>query len=144
VVLGASTGGMIGISELMVGSIAPFIEQTGWSQFFIGLILIPIFSNVVDHIVAITVALKNKMDLSLTISVGSAAQVACMVLPAVVLIAYAMGLPNAFVFEPIELIAYAAALLLMIPVLLDGLSNWLEGAELLTCYTVLAAVLWVA
>jgi len=144
VVLGASTGGMIGISELMVGSIAPFIEQTGWSQFFIGLILIPIFSNVVDHIVAITVALKNKMDLSLTISVGSAAQVACMVLPAVVLIAYAMGLPNAFVFEPIELIAYAAALLLMVPVLLDGLSNWLEGAELLTCYTVLAAVLWVA
>lgn len=142
-VLAASTGGMIQISEMMVDSIVPFVEETGISQFFIGLILIPIFSNVVDHIVAITVALKNRMDLSLTISVGSATQVACMVLPTVVLIGLAMGQPTAFVFAPIELIAFATGMLLMVPVLLDGFSNWLEGAQLLTCYVILAAVLWV-
>ena len=90
-VLAAATGGMILISELLVGSVLPFAEETGISQMFIGLILIPIFGNVVDHVVAITVALKNKMDLSLTISVGSAAQVACLVLPLVVLASYAMG-----------------------------------------------------
>jgi Ca2+:H+ antiporter len=141
-VLGASTGGMILISEMLVGSILPFIEETGISQMFIGLILIPIFGNVVDHIVAITVALKNKMDLSMTISVGSAAQVACLVLPVVVLISFAMGQPMGLVFAPIELIALALGLVLMVPVLLDGSSNWLEGTQLLTAYLILGAVLW--
>ena len=136
------TGGIVMISEFLVGSILPFVESTGISQVFIGLILIPIFSNVVDHMVAISVAMKNRMDLSLTISVGSAAQVACLVLPTVVLIGFAMGQSVGLVFSPIELISLGAGLLLMVPVLLDGDSNWLEGAELLTCYLILAAVLW--
>ena len=142
VILAASTGGIVLISEHLVGSIIPFVESTGIPQVFIGLILIPIFSNVVDHIVAITVAMKNRMDLSITISVGSAAQVACLILPAIVLIAFAMGQSQGLVFAPIELIAMAAGLLLMVPVLLDGESNWLEGAELLTCYLILGVVLW--
>ena len=130
VVLAATTGGMV--------------EETGISQMFIGLILIPIFGNVVDHIVAISVALKNKMDLSLTISVGSAAQVACLILPLVVLVSYAMGQPAGLIFTPMELIAFALGLMLMlmVPVLLDGFSNWLEGSQLLAAYLVLAAVLW--
>ena len=142
-VLAASTGGMIFISELLVGGIIPFIETTGISQYFIGLILIPIFGNVVDHIVAITVAMKNRMDLSLTISVGSAAQVACLILPVIVLVGFAMGQSEAMVFSPVELAAFAAGLLLMVPILLDGFSNWLEGAQLLACYMILGAVLWV-
>ena len=141
-ILVASTGGIVLISELLVGSILPFVESTGISQVFIGLILIPIFSNVVDHIVAISVALKNRMDLSLTISVGSAKQVACLILPAVVLIGFAMGKGQGLIFTPIELISLGAGLLLMVPVLLDGESNWLEGAELLTCYLILGVVLW--
>ena len=141
-VLAISTGGMILISELLVGTVVPLVEATDISQVFIGLILIPIFGNVVDHIVAITVALKNRMDLSLTISVGSAAQVACMVIPVIVLISLAMGQPLGLIFAPVELIALAAGLFLMVPVLLDGDSNWLEGAQLLTCYLVLALVLW--
>ena len=142
VVVAGSTGGMILISELLVSSILPFIEVTGISQVFIDLILIPIFGNVVDHIVAITVALKNKMDLSLTISVGSAAQVACLITPLVLLTGFVMGQPMGLVFAPIELIALALGLLLMVPVLLDGHSNWLEGTQLLTCYMILATVLW--
>ena len=142
-VLGASTGGMVLISEVLVESIIPFVETTGISEVFIGLILIPIFGNVVDHIVAISVAMKNKMDLSLTISVGSAAQVACMVLPVIVLASIVMGQPMGLIFTPTEIIALGVGLALMVPVLLDGNSNWLEGAELLTCYLILAAVLWV-
>ena len=141
-VLGASTTGIVVVSELLVGSIIPLVESTGVSEVFVGLILIPIFGNVVDHIVAISVALKNRMDLSLTISVGSAAQVACLVLPAVVLISVAMGNPAGLVFAPVELMALGAGLALMVPVLLDGESNWLEGAELLTCYFILGVVLW--
>ena len=131
------------ISEVLVDNILPFVEATGISQVFIGVILIPIFGNVVDHIVAISVALKNRMDLSLTISVGSAAQIACMVLPSIVLVSLAMGQPLGLIFTPIELLALGVGLALMVPVLLDGHSNWLEGAELLTCYLILAAVLWV-
>ena len=143
-VLTVSTGGMIVISELLVGSILPLVEETGISQVFVGLILIPIFGNVVDHIVAITVAFKNKMDLSLTISVGSAAQVACLITPVVVLTSFAMGHPMGLVFAPIELISLGLGLALMVAVLLDGSSNWLEGAQLLVAYLILAAVLWAA
>jgi len=142
VVLGASTGGIVFASELLVSNILPLVEATGISTVFIGLILIPIFSNVVDHLVAISMALKNRMDLSLTISVGSAAQVACMVLPAIILISMFMGQPLGLTFTPIELISLGIGLLFMIPVLLDGKSNWLEGAQLLTGYFILAAVLW--
>ena len=141
-VLAASTAGIVFISEFLVGSILPLAESTGISEVFIGLILIPIFSNVVDHMVAISVALKNRMDLSLTISVGSAAQVAALILPAVVLIGYTMGHSTGLLFTPIELISLGVGLLLMVPVLLDGESNWLEGSQLLTCYLILAMILW--
>ena len=141
--LGGATLGLAFISELLVESILPFVEETGISQVFIGLILIPIFSNVVDHMVAISVALKNRMDLSLTISVGSAAQVACLVLPVIVLVSFAMGQPMGLVFTPVELISFGVGLLLIVPVLLDGDSNWLEGAQLLASYLILAVVLWV-
>jgi len=141
-VLMVSTGGIVLISEYLVESIVPFVESTGVSQVFVGLILIPIFSNVVDHIVAISVALKNRMDLSLTISIGSASQVACLVLPVILLIGYLMGQSSGLVFTPIELVSLGAGLLLMVPVLLDGESNWLEGAQLLTCYLVLGVILW--
>ncbi len=142
-VLAGSTGGLILISELLVGSILPFVETTGVSQIFIGLILIPLFSNVVDHIVAVSVAMKNKMDLSLTISIGSAAQISCLVLPIIVLVSSMMGQPLGIIFTPAELIPFAAGLLLMIPVLLDGESNWVEGAQLLTSYAMIAMVLWI-
>ena len=128
-ILGASTGGIVVVSELLVGTVIPFVEATGVSQVFVGLILIPIFGNVVDHLVAITVALKNKMDLSLVVSVGSAVQVACLVLPIVVLIGFATGQSVGLIFSPLELLVFATGLLLMVPVLFDGDSNWLEGAE---------------
>jgi len=142
-VLGASTGGIVLISDLLVGSVVPFIEATGVSQIFIGLMLIPIFSNVVDHMVAISVAMKNKMDLSITVSVGSAVQIACLVLPAVVLISFATGQVGGLLFEPAEIAVLAVGLFLMVPVLLDGESNWLEGVELLTSYLIIGAILWV-
>ena len=141
-VLIACTGGIVLISEYLVESIVPFVESTGVPQVFVGLILIPIFSNVVDHIVAISVALKNRMDLSLTISIGSASQIACLVLPVIVIIGYLMGKSSGLVFTPIELVSLGAGLLLMVPVLLDGESNWLEGAQLLTCYLILGVILW--
>ena len=141
-VLASATVGIVVISELLVGTVTSFVEATGISQVFLGLILIPIFSNVVDHLVAITVALKNKMDLSLVVSVGSAVQVACLVLPIIVLISFATGQTMGMIFTPLELLVLATGILLMVPVLLDGDSNWLEGAELLTCYFILAAVLW--
>ena len=65
-----------------------------------------------------------------------------MILPIIVLVGYGMGLPVAFVFEPIELLAMGIGIALMIPVLLDGRSNWLEGAQLLSCYAILGTVLW--
>ena len=87
--------------------------------------------------------MKNRMDLSLTISVGSAAQIACLVIPTIVLVGIAMGPSAGLIFAPLELVTMAVGLLMIVPVLLDGRSNWLEGAQLLTVYLIIATVLWV-
>ena len=60
-----------------------------------------------------------------------------------VLAGFLTGSPARLVFAPMELVAYALGLALLVPVLLDGHGNWLEGSRLLTCYLVLASVLWV-
>lgn len=137
-----STGFIVAMAEILVGSIEPVLARTGMSEFFLGLIIIPIFGNVVDHIVAITTAVKNRMDLSVIISVGSAVQVAAFVLPIIVFLSFLLGRPFSFVFNTVEILAMGVSVFLLIPVMLDGKSNWLEGLQLISTYVILALVFW--
>lgn len=86
--MAVSTGLILVMVEILVRSIEPVLASTGMSEFFLGLIIIPIFGNVVDHIVAITAAAKNRIDLSITIPVGSAVQVAAFILPILVVLGF--------------------------------------------------------
>ncbi len=137
--LAAATVGVAIFSELLVGSVEPVVRHYGVSEFFLGIILIPIIGNVAEHLVAVQQALRNQMDLSVEIAVASSLQVALFVAPALVFISLLFGNPLTLVFHPFEIMALAAGVLVMALVSMDGESHWLEGVELLAVYVILAA-----
>lgn len=139
IVLVAATLGIVVLSETLVGAVEPVTHQLGLTEFFIGIIIIPIVGNIAEHLVAVQVALKNKMELSLAVSLGSSLQVALFVAPVLVFISLLMGGQTLLlVFSGFELIALVAASLVAAFVALDGESNWLEGAMLLAVYIMIA------
>ncbi len=143
IMLVLATAAIVWMAELLVGSVEHVVLEIGISEVFLGIILIPIIGNVAEHLVAVQVALKNKMELSLAISVGSSLQIALFVAPLLVFISLLMNNPLTLVFNQFELIALMAAVLIAGFVSLDGESNWLEGAMLLAIYVIIAlAFFW--
>ncbi len=139
IVLGVATLAVVFLSELLVGTVHPIVKQFPFiTEFFLGIVLIPIVGNVAEHIVGVQVALKNQMDLSVEISVGSSLQVALFVAPVLVFVSLLFGHPLTLVFNQFELIAMIAASVITALVSSDGETNWLEGAHLLMVYVMLA------
>lgn len=136
-ILGASTVGVAYLSELFVGAVEPVVEALGISEFFIGIIFIPIIGNVAEHLVAVQMAMRNKMELSVEIAVASSLQIALFVAPILVFVSLLLGHPLTLVFHQFELLALIAGVLIAALVSADGESNWLEGAELLAIYIIL-------
>ena len=138
IVLVVAVGFIALLSEFLVGAVEPVTEALGLSEFFLGVILIPLVGNAAEHFVAVQVAMKNKMDLSLSIAIGSSLQIALFVAPLLVFISLALGNPMPLEFTSYEVLAVAAAALIAAFVSLDGKSIWLEGAMLLVLYVILA------
>jgi Ca2+:H+ antiporter len=126
------------LSEILVGAIGPFITTFGLSAFFVGVVLIPTIGNLAEHLVAVQLAYKNKMEFAMAVSYGSSLQVALFVAPVLVLLGVATGQPMDLVFTPLEVAAVAAAVGISALIALDGESNWLEGALLIIVYLILA------
>jgi Ca2+:H+ antiporter len=137
-VLAASTVAIVFLSEFLVGAVEPVVESLGVSELFLGVIIIPIVGNVAEHIVGVQVALKNKMDLSLSISLGSSMQVALFVAPLLVFISLLFGQQMTLFFSLFEVAALTLAVFSATLVSVDGESNWLEGAQLLAVYIIVA------
>ncbi len=125
-------------SEVLVSSVEPVIETLGWTQFFVGIVLIPVVGNIAEHLVAVQSAVENKMDLSMEIALGSSLQIALFVAPALVFISLLLGHPLTLLFNPFELAALGAGAIIAGMVAQDGESTWLEGAQLLAVYLILA------
>jgi Ca2+:H+ antiporter len=143
IVLIVSTLAIAWMSEILVGSVEHVVANVGITEFFLGIIIIPIIGNVAEHLVAVRVSLKNQMELSLSISIGSSLQIALFVAPLLVFVSLLMGNPLTLVFNQFELIALMAAVLIAALVSLDGESNWLEGAMLLAIYAIIGlAFFW--
>ena len=138
ILLALATFGVVIASELLVGAVEPVVESLGISEFFVGIILIPIVGNVAEHLVAVKVAMQNKMTLSVEIAVASSLQIALFVAPVLVFISLLMGNPMQLIFNELELIALIAGVIVAALVSEDGESNWLEGSELLAVYIILA------
>ncbi|MFB2835204.1 calcium/proton exchanger [Floridanema evergladense] len=124
-------------SELLVDSLEVATESLGLTALFTGVIIVPIVGNAAEHATAVTVAMKNKMDLSVSVAVGSSLQIALFVAPVLVLAGFVFGQPMDLDFNPFELVAVAVAVLIANSISSDGRSNWLEGTLLLAAYTVL-------
>jgi Ca2+:H+ antiporter len=137
IILAISTGGVVWMSELLVGATEHVVSSLGLSEFFLGIILIPIVGNVSEHLVAVQVALRNKMELSVEIAVSSSLQVALFVAPLLVFISLWVGNPLQLIFNQFELLALGAAVIITALVASDGESNWLEGSALLAVYVIL-------
>ncbi len=137
-VLGVAAAFLAVLSEQLVGAIDPFIEQFDLTPFFVGVILIPTIGNLSEHMVAVQLALKDRIDFSMAVSMGSSLQVALFVAPVLVLLGLVVGQPMDLVFAPLEIAAVGAAAVIAALVSLDGESNWLEGSLLLGVYGILA------
>ena len=133
-ILVASTIAIVVMSELLVGAIEPTAEAWGLSELFIGVMLVPLVGNVAEHLVAVKMALKNKMDLSLAIALGSSLQVALFVTPVLVFVGILVDHKMSLVFNSFELAALIGASVIATLISVDGRSNWLEGAQLISVY----------
>jgi Ca2+:H+ antiporter len=124
-------------SEFLVSSVEPMTETLGLSEFFVGIILIPIIGNAAEHSTAIIMAVKNKMDVAIEIAIGSSLQIILFVAPILVLLSL-LFTPMSIVFNEFELIAMIGSVFIANRVASDGESNWLEGAQLIVVYIILA------
>lgn len=124
-------------SELLVGTLEVSLESLGITPLFLGVILLPIIGNAAEHATAVTVAIKDKMDLSLAVAFGSTLQIALFVAPVLVLVGAVIHQPMDFQFGLVELSAVGVSVLLANSVSSDGRSNWLEGLLLLATYAIL-------
>ncbi|ACK66557.1 calcium/proton antiporter, CaCA family [Rippkaea orientalis PCC 8801] len=124
-------------SELLVNSLEEATDSLGLTSLFTGVILLPIVGNAAEHATAVTVAMKNKMDLSMSVAVGSSLQIALFVAPVLVIAGWILGQPMDLNFNPFELVAVAVAVLITNSISSDGKSNWLEGTLLLATYIVI-------
>jgi Ca2+:H+ antiporter len=138
VLLGA-TAGIAYESELFVGVVETVSEGFGLSGLFTGVVLLPLLGGVAEYITAVGMARRNKMDLAVSVALGSTLLVALLVGPVRVLVGPALGHPLDLSFNPYELVAIATAVVVSNLASLDGRSDWLEGVLLLAAYVILAA-----
>lgn len=126
------------MSEFLVGALEPTVEEFGLSKLFVGLIIVPIVGNAAEHSSAIFLAMKDKMDVSIEIAIGSSTQIALFVAPMLVFASLAVGKPMDLIFSSFEIAAVAFSSAILGFIALDGRSNWLEGAQLLAAYIIMA------
>ncbi|MBN2086138.1 MAG: calcium/proton exchanger [Anaerolineales bacterium] len=136
--LGLATAGVVVLSEILVEVIEPVIAASGVSEFFLGIILVPVIGNVAEHFVAVEVAARNQLELSLEVALGSCLQIALLVAPLLVFASLGMGHPLTLVFNMFEVISVIAGVMVVALIAADGRSNWLEGSVLLAVYAILA------
>ncbi|KAJ4304592.1 hypothetical protein N0V90_000118 [Kalmusia sp. IMI 367209] len=125
-------------ADFMSDAIEPMVDKTGVSQAFIGLIILPIVGNAAEHVTAVTVAMKNKMDLSIGVAVGSSIQIAIFITPFIVILGWIMGKPMTLYFNIFETVALFVTAFVVNFLVLDGRSNYLEGSLLIAAYVIIA------
>ena len=144
-----STAGAVGVlalgtvlttvqAEILVRAMEPALARFGFTELFVGVIVIALIGNAAEHYSAVTAARRDEMTLAVEISVGSSAQIALFVAPALVLYSFAIGRPMSLLFNAFEITAIALSVFATSMVVVDGESNWVEGLQLLSVYLILA------
>jgi Ca2+:H+ antiporter len=125
------------MAEMLVESVGHLTEEFDLSELFVGVIIVALIGNAAEHLTAVLVAMKNKMDLAVNIAVGSSLQVALFVAPVLVLVGFFIGRPLDLVFNLFEVAAVVVTMFVVNSITQDGESNWVEGFQLLAAYAIL-------
>jgi Ca2+:H+ antiporter len=142
-VLAGATALIAWLSEILVGSVEQAAHTFGMTSIFVGVIVVAVVGNAAEHSTAILMALKNRMDLTLGVAIGSSIQIALFVAPVLVLASYFIGPhPINLVFSPAEVMAIGLSVIIAGQVTGDGESNWLEGVQLLAVYIIFGIVFY--
>ena len=136
-VLLVSTAFVALLSEFLVGTIESIRATFGITETFVGIIVVAIIGNAAEHSTAILMALKNKMDLSVGIAIGSSLQIALFVAPLLLFVSYLLGKPMNLEFSQPEVFAVVASVYILFQISGDGETNWIEGVQLLSVYVIL-------
>jgi len=126
------------LAEFLVDSINEVTIKWGVSQTFVGIVLLPIVGNAAEHVTAVSVAMKNKMDLSIGVALGSSIQIALLVIPLLVIIGWGLGKELTLYFQAFETVVLFMSVIIVNAVISDGESNWLEGSLLCVSYFIIA------
>lgn len=137
VILLVSTAVVAFLSEFLVGTIESVRTSVGITEVFVGVIVVAIVGNAAEHSTAIVMAMKNKMDLSVGIAIGSSLQIALFVAPVLVFLSYLFGRPMDLEFSLPEIFALVASIYILFQISGDGETNWIEGVQLLSVYLIL-------
>ncbi|KAM3486320.1 hypothetical protein MY8738_000536 [Beauveria namnaoensis] len=129
-------------ADYLVGSIDDIVASTNMSKAFIGLILLPIVGNAAEHVTAVVVAVRNKMDLAMGVAIGSSIQIALGVTPFLVIVGWIMDKDMTLRFELFQTVSFAVSVLVVTYTVQDGKSNYLEGAMLIGLYTIIAVAFY--
>ncbi len=134
---------LIGVcAEFLVDSINYVTCHYNVSQYFVGLILLPIVGNAAEHATAVTVAIKDKMDLAIGVAVGSSMQIALLVLPLMVILGWIIHSDMTLVFDSFQIVLLLVTVFLVNYLIADGKSHWLEGVLLMALYLLIAVAAW--
>ncbi|MBN1861273.1 MAG: calcium/proton exchanger [Candidatus Thermoplasmatota archaeon] len=125
-------------SEILVGTIEHAAQAIGLSQLFIGLVVIAIITNIAEMSTAVQFSMKNKLDVSIEIGLSGAIQIALFVIPILMLVSEVFHFGFSLVFTPFEILAVILAVLIVNYLSADGRCNWLEGAQLISVYLIIA------
>lgn len=137
-VLLVATGFLAWMSEFLMDAVQVAAKQVGFSEVFVGVILVAIVGNAAEHSTALLMALRNKMDLAIKIAVGSSLQIALFVAPVLLFLSYLIGpTPMDLLFTTFEVVSVALTVGIMALIAQDGESNWMEGVQLLAVYIIL-------
>ena len=121
-------------SEFLTGALEAVAKSSGINPVFLGLIVLPIAGNAAEHITAVFVAVKNKMDLAISVALGSSIQIATFVLPVTVIAGWIMGNELTLDFDPFAVLMMTVSVILAYFVSSDGSSNWLLGLQLFSIF----------
>jgi Ca2+:H+ antiporter len=142
-ILAIATAAVAWMSEMLVGSVEQAAHAMGMTDLFVGVVVVAIIGNAAEHSTAVLVATRNRMDLSVSIAIGSSIQIALFVAPLLVLLSYLIApQPMDLVFSPAEVLAVLVGVVICSQVASDGESHWLEGAQLLAVYMLLALLFY--
>src|SRR5215203_4751381 len=130
------------ISEFLVGAVEAARDSFGFTEVFVGVIVVAIIGNAAEHSSAVLMAIRNKMDLSLGIALGSSLQIALFVAPILIFASYLFGRPMNLEFTIPEIVAVFGSILIVQQICSDGESNWVEGLQLLSVYAILGILFY--